>query len=440
MINKQKYDFYKYLKFIKYNYPVKPCVVFNQLLKSQYWSKEEIINFQLNELNKLLLISKNTSCYYKKLFSNIDLPIKKLDEFNKKISSINKDIIKIHFNELKTKNFTTSFKHQTSGTTGDPIIIYTSALAEAYREASFLRFLNWWNIKPFEKSVRIGGRKKTYKTGTIKEALISKLKQRYDVNVFDLREENINKYYNDIKKYQPAYLRGYKSAIFQFAELLENKKLFFNNFKLKLIIVTSEVLLESERKYIENILDSKVVNEYGSAETGQIAFECPHGSMHIVEEAVYVNTNHNNQIFLTEIHNDSMPLINYMNKDRVVLSNNSCNCGINSRVISCIEGRDDDCLIKPNGEKISTFLSIYIIMELDEIGLGNSILKYKIIQRQNKFKILIVPKKDYNNDVEKYIKKRFYEEIGNDITIEFNLVNSIPRDKSGKLKFFTRID
>jgi phenylacetate-coenzyme A ligase PaaK-like adenylate-forming protein len=440
-MNRYKYNINQYLRLLKYRYPSNHRAIFNLLLESQYWSKEKIIKFQLSELNKLLQTSLASSNYYKKILKDLDLPLKNIDEFIFKIPFINKGIIQKQSDQLKTEHFCTDFKHTTSGSSGDPLTVYISGLAASYREAGFVRFLSWWNVNPYDKNILIWGKKATAKSGISPINIVKKgFKIRFDINVFELDDNSIFKYYSDLEKIKPAFIRGYKSAILQFAELLESKNLFFKNFNFKVAIVTGEILRNEERHYIEKNLNCRVANEYGAAEIGQIAYECPSGLMHVFEEAVYLNANKDSEAFVTEMHNDSMPLINYKNDDRIILSNEKCVCGRNSSVISRIEGRVDDYIIKPDGNKIGQYLFYYIIKELDDIGLDNCVLKYKLIQNKNKFHILIVPSQKYTEKVEEYIKTRMYEKIGKEIIIEFSLVDSIPRDKSGKLRFFLRIN
>ena len=414
--------------------------IYKFLLESQYWSKENIIDFQLKELNILLQISFESSAYYKNILKNVTLPLKEIDEFNIKIPITTKDIVKKHAFKLKTKNYYSNFKHETSGSTGDPLVIYNSGRAESYREAGALRFLNWWDVKPSDKSILIWGCKSTKKTDyNLIDKAKQKLRQRYDINVFDLSSKNIFKYYTDINEFKPAFIRGYKSAILQFAELLEYKGLHFDNFKFKVAIVTAEILLDEEKYYIEKILNCKVANEYGCAEVGQIAHECPNGSMHIFEEAVYLNTNENNEVFITELHNDSMPLINYKNNDKVILSDKKCVCGRNSRIISEIQGRVNDFIIKPNGEKLSQYVMYYIMGDLTDVGFKNAVLKYKLYQNKNDFTVNIIPGAGFSEQVQQCIIEQMYKRIGSWIKVEVVKVKSIPRDKSGKLSFFERI-
>src|ERR1017187_8707988 len=114
-MNKYIYKIYQYLRFIKFGFPVKPQIILKLLLGSQYWTKEKIFNYQLININILLQTALNSSNYYKKILKGIDLPLKEIGEFNVKIPSITKDIIKKQFEQLKTEYYSTKYKCTTSG-------------------------------------------------------------------------------------------------------------------------------------------------------------------------------------------------------------------------------------------------------------------------------------------------------------------------------------
>lgn len=440
-MNKYVFRLFRYIRNIKRGYPVSPFRIFNELLKSQYWPYEKLRDYQLEKLNDLLCKAVHSSAYYKEVLSKSDLPVKSLKEYETCIPFITKEIIRKQTCRLKTQHFYNGFKHASSGTTGVPLILYNSVIAESYREAGMLRFLSWWNIKPYEPNILLWGQKATaHSNNGITAKIRSVFRNRYDMDAFALCPETFKNYYEDLILIKPKFIRGYKSALLQLAELIEENKLSTDRIKLKLAIVTSEVLYEKEREYIERILKCPVANEYGASDAGQIGFECPQGSMHIFEEAEYVHVNSENELIVTELYNDLMPFINYKNNDRIILSENQCSCGRTLRIIKRVEGRNEDFVIKQSGERITPMLFIYIICELDDIGLGNSIAKWKIIQNKNQFKVVLVPKPGYNAKVGEYIRKRMREEIGEDISVELCLVESIPRDKSGKSRLFARID
>ncbi len=429
---------YLNLKYFKYQYPKSPFIIYKSLLKSQYLSKQTIASYQLKELNLLLKNAKSTSTYYEKILSKIDLPLYSLNDYQKYIPFINKELILKNHNSLKTKYFTNRYPYSTSGSTGIPLTGNISGIAAAYRKADKMRFHSWWGIKYYDKSLFIWGKKNAKRNeGKLISKLKAKLRNIYRINVFDLNSESIIKYYKEIELYKPAFIYGYKSGILQFAELLYNNNLTFNSFKLKVVITTSEVLLNEERKFIENVLNAKVANEYGSAEAGLFAYECPEGSMHISEELVYIYER-NNEAYVTELRNDAMPLINYFNNDRITISDKQCKCGRTSRIIEKVEGRVDDYIMKPNGSKTSQYIFYYIVKEINDMDSENSIKKYKVIQKDNNFTWLIERDKNYNKEIEIYILERMKKEIGDDIRVDFKIVENIPREKSGKLRFFIR--
>lgn len=434
-MNKAIFTILQYIKNKKRNYSINPIELFELLNKSQYWSSERILDYQLKKLNELLIYARENSKYYSSRLEKIKLPLKSLKEFNNLIPPIDKSQIIENIDEIKTKNFTNHYKHSTSGSSGDPLSIFISEKAEVYRKAGFNRFKNWWGIKPYEKSVLI------WSYDRANENYLSKIKTflraRYDINVYKLDNYNIKKHFEYIEKFKPSYIRGYKSGIVEFAELLKKNNLFFSKAKFKVAIVTAEILYKEERKLIEKMLNCKVANEYGSADAGLFAYECPEGSMHINEESVYIDVKENSSVNVTELFNYSMPLINYKNNDEIIISNKDCSCGRTSRLIKEVKGRTSGYILKPDGTTINQGVLVGLFTCFNEEK-PNSIRKFKVYQNKNNFKIKIVPLENFDSTCQDLLINKFHKEIGKEINIEFELVNNIKREKSGKLVYFVR--
>jgi len=429
------FKIYQLIKFKKKGYPINPNKVLRQLMRSQYWSKEKLKEYQLDKLNQLLFLTKNSTDYYADKLDNVQLPLQNFEELYNKVPLIDKRLIIKNYEKLKTEEFSNKFLQSTSGTTGDPLIIYKSGMSMVYGLAGHLRFHSWWGINANDKNVYIA-RKKTLSNESFLTKLKIYLRRRLDIDVFDLNDKTIVKYYNQIEQFKPSYIRGYKSGVLELAQLMNNNDLKFQNFKLKVVIVTSEVLYDNERKFIEEILDCKVANEYGSVEAGGYANECPSGSMHINEEAVLVNTNDKNEAIVTEFENRSMPLINYKNDDVIIISDKMCECGRTSRIIDRVDGRVSGYIIREDGTKVNQVIIPVIFLELYNSEIKNSVKKFQIIQRKNIFVVKIVPLLSFNKESEEFIRKRLVEEIGPEINIEFEIVDEILRDKSGKFRIF----
>jgi len=429
------FKIYQFLKFRNRKFAKNPNIIFKELNESQYWTREKLEEYQLKKINNLLLLAKESSPYYAEKYKNISLPLSNIEEFRNAIPTISKDEIMENLKGVRTKNFSNQYHHTTSGTTGNPLTAYISGMTESVREACHIRFHDWWGINQNDQNIYIaiiksGGRK----------SLISKIKKyirgRHDIDVFDLSEKTILRYFSEIEKFKPSYIRGYKSALLELTKLMDLKNLRFKNFKLKAAIVTSEVLYDNERKFIEGVLGCKLANEYGSVEAGLYANECPYGSMHINEEAVYIHTNSENEAIVTELDNDSMPLINYKNDDLVLISENNCECGRTSRVIDEVKGRVTGYVIRPDGSKINQIIINRILMQLDKGEFNNTVRKFQVIQKGQTFVVKIEPLENFRKGCKDFISKRLYEEIGKDINIEFEIVDKIERDKSGKYRIF----
>ena len=433
-MNKNLFKIYQYINFKKRGYSVNPNIIFKLLSDSQYWSREKMHVYQLEKINKLLLLAVKNSDYYANRFENIVLPISSIKEFQDKIPDINKRIIVDNLERIKTKRFTDKFRHSTSGSSGDPLAVYISEMAEIYRKAGSMRFRNWWGIKPHEKSVLIW-RHENSASGNVISKIKTYFRSRYDINVYNLSNKNIKEHFDYIERIKPSYIRGYKSGIVEFAELLDKNNLKFRKSKFKVAIVTSEVLYKEERKLIERVLNCKVANEYGAAEVGLIAYECPSGSMHIFEEANYLFVNKHSEVIVTELYNESSPLINYKNDDEIIIVEDKCKCGRTSRIIKEIKGRVSGYILRTDGSKINQGVLISIFMELNE-NMSNTVRKFKVYQKNNKLNIKIVPLENFNNKCIDFISNRLYNVIGKDIIIEFDIVDKIEREKSGKLVYF----
>lgn len=428
------------IKFLN-SYSNSPFTIRNFLLKSQFFSKDEIKRYQLSRLHELIDKASRETPYYKNLLSGSKMEYESLNEFDSLFPVLTKNSIRENSESLINKEEKQTFLHSTSGSTGDPIKVQVSDAAEAYRKASFMRFLDWYGLKLYDRSVLLWGFKKNQNQKNSSLSGFKRyLRNRLDLNVFELNSETVMCYYEQILKFDPKYIRGYKSAVLSLAKLIDENKLEVDFKSLKIAIVTSEILFESEKKYMESILGCKVVNEYGSAECGLFAYECPDGSLHVNEESVYLRTDSNNFVYATELNNSGMPLINYFNNDKVILANDSCQCGRTSRVIEKIEGRVDDYIKCPDGSEKSQYVFYYIVKELEDLGMTDSIVKYKIIQNGMSFKFCLVPGVNYDSEVEDHLRKRIVEEIGKEISISVKKMTSIPLDKSGKLRFFERIE
>lgn len=436
-MKKYIYKFYLRLFYFKRKYEVFPEQILKGLLKSQYWDRTKIEANQLHLINNLILDANEKSDYYNRKAGEQEDYYNSLKEFVDEFPRLTKDLVIKNKESFINHSEVPRFKHTTSGSTGKPMEVEISRSADVYRVASRMRFLNWWGVNIDDNNVliwRTNNRSKIPYWHSIKNWMRNQLL----INIFDLNESTIGKYFKKIEEHKPVYIRGYKSGIYQLARLMESKDLKFRINRLKVVIVTAEILLESERKFMEKIFQRRVANEYGSSEAGLFAIECPKGNMHVNEESVFINSDNNKNVIVTELYNNAMPLINYVNNDRILLSDKFCICGRTSRIIERIEGRIDDFVKCTNGSEKSHLIFHLIFAELQYVEFEKSIKQFRVTQIRFDFLVEIIPGENFCHDVVSYVRRRMFEEIGDEIQIEVTIVTNIEREKSGKLRVFYR--
>ena len=431
---------YMSFKFKLKGYKVNPYLIAKKIEESQYWERDQIENHQLSLINEMFKEAKRDVKFYGNGEYNNLKPFKSLNDFKKNAPVLFKDTIKNNTNLLVNKTVKKRYEHETSGSTGIPMRFQISDEAESYRYANNIRFYHWWDLSMFDRNVLLWKviPPKNKSLGYWIKKVELKLMGRMLLNVFDLNENSILDYFNQIEKFKPKYIRGYKSGVYELARLMEKKNLKFTDTKLKVAIVTSETLEDFERKFIEKVLQCKVANEYGSAEAGLFSAECPHGSLHINEESVFIYTDENQLSYVTELFNKAMPLINYRNEDKVTIVDKKCSCGRNLKVMESVNGRIGDFIHLPDGSRVQSF-AIGLIMGQVNTEYDNSIKKYKTVQSKNNLEIEIIPGSGYQKIVLEKIQDLIKSRISKNLIVNIKEVNCIAPEKSGKLRSFIRL-
>lgn len=418
-----------------------PRKLLQELNDSQYWTRPSIQEYQLSKLNDLLNESFSNVPYYQSIEDKISLPLKDLHYFNQHFPKITKDKIVGASKNLENSLVNSFAIHATSGSTGTPLQVKVSNQAESYRIANRMRFYKWWGLNLYDKHVLIW-RPSEKETSFLKNSIKSLrnfLLGRLNIDVFDLHADTVHGHVKTIEKFRPKYLRGYKSGVLEFARLIYDNNIKIKDSTIQLIIVTSEVLLVEERHFIQDVFGAKVANEYGAADGGQFAFECPEGSLHVNEESVIMTTDSMNNLCITELFNYKMPLINYENQDRVIFSEGDCPCGRTLKIIDHIVGRTADYIDCKDGNKKHSLIFIGIFNDIQN-RFPKSIRQFRVVQDMNSLIFEIVQDINYEPSIEDFLRENVYTKVCSDLDVYFEYVTSIERESNGKLRYFVKKD
>lgn len=404
--------------------------IYKELKNSEFYSLEKLREIQFIRMKELLLFSYENSNFYKNKFNEINfnpykdfnsiLDIKKLPIINKEqLIKFNYDIHTIHNFKFKK-----TFFSETSGSSGQALTFYKDEEWDSYNRASIYRGLSWYDVKPYDKNGYFWGYNIKF-IKKIKTYFLDFLLNRYRLFKYD--DKDITAFLK--KGSNTIYLSGYSSMIYEVAKIAKEKNIKLK--KLKLIKGTSEKIYPHYNTETIAAFGLPIISEYGSAESGIIAFECPYGNMHINEETCFVEEIEGEAI-ITNLIAKSFPTIRYNLGDYIKLSSTTCKCGRSHRIIEEVIGRIGKNILGYNNKKYPSLTLYYIFKNM---ALNYKIeLSYRCEQKKTGELNIFLEKELDDKSLEK-LKLEFRKYFDNNINLNFFKVDSIkPKDK--KLKDF----
>ncbi|MEO8296570.1 MAG: AMP-binding protein [Burkholderiales bacterium] len=154
-----------------------------------------------------------------------------------------------------------------------------------------------------------------------------------------------------LNDFQPGFLASYPSMLGELATCQTQGRLKLN---LRALWAGGERLTPALRATAEAAFGVPVVNDYGASECMNIAFECPHGRLHVNDDWVLLEPidragrpvpagEASHSVLLTNLANQVQPIIRYELRDSVMVHADACPCG-NPRSSIRVHGRSDDVL------------------------------------------------------------------------------------------------
>jgi phenylacetate-CoA ligase len=328
------------------------------LKRSQFFSIDEIEMYQSRWLSVLLTHAHHNIPWYSAKFRihGVDhrsaSPLAEL----KKLPILTKEEVRAYHSDFCISGAEKSaIKFQTSGTTGRPLIAYTSPNQWVIEQGVIWR--QWKSAGyRFRDKVAIFRSYAPEKGGrNIKHDV---LRNWSYFSVFNLSDSAIDEYARYLQKWQPKFLRGYPSSLNLVAE--HAIRFGWTLPSLKGALSASEVVHPNLRENLDKAFGIKLFDHYGQAEITCMFHECEeHSGMHYnweygLVELVATDDKSVHKIIATNLHNLAMPLLRYDTGDLAVGDWESCKCGRSSYKVQSIRGRGDDYLLLSNNSRVST--------------------------------------------------------------------------------------
>ena len=412
------------------------------LEKTQWLSKGEIEQLQLEKLRKFLVnIGKNVP-YYEKLFAEQNFNPDSLTSISQLtvLPFMSKAIIRENFDSLKATNGGEVKPFTTGGSSGTPLTFLLSTERVSHDVAEKWRATRWWDVDIGDKEIVAWGSPIELGAQDKVRIVRDKLFRSTLVPAFDMDEKKILNFIDEIKRVKPKMLFGYPSVFSLIAKTAQAHQIDMTNIGIKVVFVTSERLYPYQRDIIEKVFAAPVANGYGGRDAGFIAHQCPGGKMHLSAEDIVVEivdpagnpvpVGEKGEIVVTHLATSDFPFVRYKTGDIAAIDPEPCTCGRGLPALKEIEGRTTDFIVAEDGTVMHGLALIYVLRELSGIE------EFKIVQETKLLtKVQIVPTDTLSSELANAIVNGFKARLGANVEIELEEVAAIEAEKSGKFRY-----
>lgn len=410
-----------------------------RLAASQWWSADRLTALQLDRLRQAVAYAFTNCAYYRDTWKAPPL----LDSAQdlQRIPLLSKQAVRDNIDAIRSDAYPVAslIPAKTGGSTGRALDLYFDARCQEWRNAAALRSDGWAGWRPGMLVAALWGTPPVPQT--VKEKIRNALHDRmFYLDTMRLDDSTMRGFAQEMNRRRARALFGHAHSLFVFARFLDTQRVSVT--PLAGIIATSMMLLESERKVIEQVFGCPVTNRYGCEEVGLIACECErHNGLHVNAEHVFVEIlradgtpaapAEEGQIVVTDLVNKGMPLIRYAIEDMGVWADRVCECGRQLPLIERLVGRVADFLKRRDGSLVAGVSlvekTVTAIPGIDQLQLVQTTL--------TRFDANLVPAASFTEESSAALRQVLQEVFGADVQVQIHVMERIPQERNSKYRF-----
>ncbi len=247
-----------------------------------------------------------------------------------------------------------------------------------------------------------------------------------------------------VKSFRPEFVLGFPSTVTLLAQL---GRIYGTPIgTVRAVITSSEVMHESQRRYIADVFRCRILSWYGMAEYAGFASGCEHsdeyhffpqaGILEVLDDSGRPVTEQGGEgeIVLTGFHNLATPFIRYRTGDRGVVGASGCTkCGRNYPLVKMISGRTQEYLVARDGRLIpNSALNVHS-------NTFDDVRTYQFHQdTPGMVRMDIIKSPSCGTDRIRRIREAMLGKMGPGIDLEIRIVDDIARTTRGKHRFIVQ--
>jgi phenylacetate-CoA ligase len=415
----------------------------------QYRGSQDILNVQFVRLQQLLDHAYQNTPYYKEIFDGLGCgpkDIRTWEDFER-LPLLTKTVVRERAKDMVARNIRPErlVPGMTSGSTGRPLDFVIDEPCMQHQRATALLTAEWAGYRPGARMFTTAGQSTSPPASTPFGKLRSRLRTRLlervtNLSTLQLSPSAMLQFHSELRRAPEPFLVGYAHTLSLFAQFLQEQRLapIYSSG----IISGGMPLHSHQRTLLEAVFHARVINRYGCEELGTIACQCERGGgLHInswgkvVElldrEGLAVSPGQLGTIVATDLFNYGMPFVRYKMEDWAVKGDGECPCGRGLPLLSRLEGRDSDFVIRPDGTYVSG------ISLTDNFGAKiPGVRQIQLMQDQTDHIVIrVVVDGTFGAESRDVIQGLVRRYFGEKMRYTCELLPTIPLEPSGKARF-----
>jgi phenylacetate-CoA ligase len=410
------------------------------LEESQWWSPEQIQQYQAQQLSQLLEYAYNNVPYYRRTFDARHLKpadIASLEDLPK-LPTLTKEDVRQHMDGLVSSTVTRSelvFNH-TSGSTGKSLDFYLEPRAVQFRWAVWWRHRRRFGVQFDEPYATFTG----LAAVPLAQAKPPYWRENWPMHqtIFPMHHLTPGKVGDVVRRLNQggfAYYAGYPSVLSALALLIREQHLEITR-PPRMIFTGAETLYEDQRALLSRVFQCPVTDQYGFSEGCGNASRCQadvyhedfeYGILECGDAEMAGDDVRRGKVIATGFAGYGMPFIRYEVGDIATWSSAECTCGRHSKIITRVDGRVEDVVLTPEGGRITRF--DYVFKDT------HNVREAQVVQKApGRVCLRIVRRPAYSADDEQRIREAVALRVSAALGVEFEYVDEIERESGGKFR------
>lgn len=349
---------------------------FEMLMESQFWSADQLRDYQRSQLVQLLIHAKNNAPFYR---TRLDVLFTRSGDIDwdrwADVPILKRSDLREHGEQLRAGAIPPGHGRQaavsTSGTSGLPISVWWTSMGQLAYRASRYRAYRWHGVDWTKTSCSVSGDDPTRAAWPEGERMgpwgpdwdpASRTGQTWRINRREPQERKLE----FIGRKGVSYLASGPSAIYALALEAEHRGI---KLDLDVILPHGAAVSDTDRAAFGRVFGARALDTYASKEGGNVAHACPDSDgMHVAAEMLLVEiVDHDGRpvpqgelgrVVITPFFSTAQPLIRYDQGD-VARFAPTCSCGRHLPRLDGLIGRSTTVFYHPDGRVRSSFVGMY---------------------------------------------------------------------------------